>query len=357
MRVPLIVISLCLALPAAADDAAGKREKVVILIHGGAADRADRKEMNRELEKQYRAGLEDAARAGYAKLKRHGSSLDAVEAAVRTLEDDPMFNAGKGAVYTHEGKVELDASIMDGKTMKAGAVANVTIIKNPISAARAVMEKTRHVMLVSKGAEQFAKDVELEIVTQEYFKSEKREKEWNKSIQDEERRKASSFSYPRTAHWGTVGAVALDEHGNLAAGTSTGGLTNKRFGRVGDSPIIGAGTYADNEGVAISCTGIGEYFIRFAAAHDVDAIVRYKGFTIQKAADVVLHGRLKSAGGEGAMIGLDRNGNPAISSNVEGIFHAYVTEGGAIHSGIFFHEQADNPCGENSPVSRVQDGD
>jgi beta-aspartyl-peptidase (threonine type) len=245
-----------------------------------------------------------------------------------------MFNAGRGAVFTHEGNVELDASIMDGKTMKAGAVANVTVIKNPISAARAVIDKTRHVMLVSKGAEQFAREAGLEIVDQGYFKTKRREEEWQRALQEEKRRRSGSFVYPRNAHWGTVGAVALDERGNLAAGTSTGGLTNKRFGRVGDSPIIGAGTYADNEGVAVSCTGIGEYFIRFGAAHDVDSLVRYKGYSIRQAVNSVLQGRLKSAGGEGAMIGLDAKGNAAISSNIEGVLHAFVTEDGTVHTGI-----------------------
>jgi len=335
MRVLLFLIVSSLTLPVVAEDAVRKPDKVLIIVHGGAANLDDRNALTPPLEKEYRTGLEMAAKAGYDKLKKRATSLDAVEAAIRVLEDDPMFNAGKGAVFTHEGKNELDASIMDGRTMKAGAVANVTVIKNPISAARAVMEKTRHVMLVAKGAEKFAAEAGLDIVDPSYFYTEKRWKELQNALQKERSQKTGSFAYPRPVHWGTVGAVALDSQGNLAAGTSTGGLTNKRFGRVGDSPIIGAGTYADNEGVAVSCTGVGEYFICYSAAHDVDALFKYKGFAIQKAADTVINGKLKTAGGEGAMIGLDAKGNPAISSNSEGIFHAWVTESGTIHSGIF----------------------
>ena len=335
----LFIVALCLAFPLGAAESGGKQEKVVIVVHGGMADMDDRKEMTPELEKEKRRGLEAAARAGYEKLKKHGSSLNAVEAAIRVMEDDPQFNAGKGEVFTHEGKNELDAAIMDGKTMKAGAVAGVTVVRNPISAARAVMEKTRHVLLVSKGAEQFAREAGLEIVDPPYFYTERRWQELQKALAKEkaekEKDKSGTLAYPPKKHLGTVGAVALDEHGNLAAGTSTGGLTNKRHGRVGDSPIIGAGTYADNEGAAISCTGVGEYFIRYSAAHNVDCQMKYKGLPIQKAADAVINGRLKTAGGEGAMIGLDATGNKAISSNSEGIFHAWVTEDGTVHSGIF----------------------
>ena len=339
MRALFCLFALLIAFPLAAADSSGKQEKVVIVVHGGTADMDDRKEMTPALERDYHRGLEAAARAGYEKLKKHGSSLDAVETAVRVFEDDPLFNAGKGAVFTHEGKNELDASIMDGKTMKAGAVAGVTVVRNPISAARAVMEKTRHVLLVSKGAEQFAREAGLQIVDPSYFYTERRWQELQKALAKEKANKSGGLVYPPKTHWGTVGAVALDERGNLAAGTSTGGLTNKRPGRVGDSPIIGAGTYADNEGAAISCTGIGEYFIRFAAAHDVDCLMKYKGYPIQKAADAVINGRLKTAGGEGAMIGLDAKGNKAISANSEGIFHAWITADGTVHSGIFLKNQ------------------
>jgi beta-aspartyl-peptidase (threonine type) len=339
VRVLIFLVALSFAFPLAAAESGDRQDRVVIVIHGGTVNMDDRKEMTAELEKEKRRGLEAAARAGYEKLKRHGSSLDAVEAAIRVMEDDPQFNAGKGAVFTHEGKNELDASIMDGKTMKAGAVAGVTVVRNPISAARAVMEKTRHVLLASKGAEQFAREAGLEIVDPSYFYTERRWQELQKALAKEKADKTGALAYPPKTHWGTVGAVALDEHGNLAAGTSTGGLTNKRHGRVGDSPIIGAGTYADNEGAAVSCTGVGEYFIRFAAAHDVDCLMKYKGLPVQKAADAVINGRLKTAGGEGAMIGLDAKGNKAISSNTEGIFHAWVTEDGTVHSGVFTKNQ------------------
>ena len=337
MRTILFLIALSWTFPAYAEDVA-KTEKVVLIVHGGTADLQDRREMTPALEKRYRAGLEAAAKAGYARLKQRATSLDAVEAAVRVLEDDGMFDAGKGSFFTHEGKNELDASIMDGKTMKAGAVATVTTIKNPISAARAVMEKTKHVLLVAKGAEKFAANAGIEIVDPSYFYTERSWQELQRALQEEKTKKTSSFANPRPGHWGTVGAVALDFSGNLAAGASTGGRTNKLPGRVGDSPIIGAGTYADNEGVAIACTGNGEFFIRYSAAHDVNALYKYKGFGIQKAADTVIQEKLKPVGGEGAMIGLDAKGHPAISSNSEGIFHAWVTESGKITIGIFTKE-------------------
>lgn len=313
---------------------AAAKEKVVLIVHGGSADKEDRSIPPDQL-KLYRAGLEAAAKAGYEVLKQKGSSLDAVEASIRVLEDDPMFNAGRGAVFTHEGKNELDASVMDGKTLSAGAVASVTTIKNPISAARAVMEKTKHVMLVSQGAEKFAKEVGLERVDPSYFRTENQWKALQNALAKEKTQGSSRFDYPRSRHWGTVGAVALDASGNLAAGTSTGGLTNKRFGRVGDSSIIGAGTYADNQGVAVSCTGIGEFFIRYSVAHDVNALHKYKKVSIQKAADEVVRGKLKPVGGEGALIGLDAKGNSAVTWNTEGVFRAVVTESGKTEVVLF----------------------
>jgi beta-aspartyl-peptidase (threonine type) len=291
---------------------------------------------NLQLEKDYRHGLEAAAKAGYEKIKSGATSLDAVEAAVRVLEDDPTFNAGKGAVFTHDGKHELDAAIMDGKTMKAGAVADVTNVKNPITAARAVMEKTKHVMLAGLGAEKFAIENGLDIVDNKYFDTERARKDLEKALQEEKNSpKTSLLENPEQKHLGTVGALALDSHGNLAAATSTGGITNKRFGRVGDTPIIGAGTYADNDSVAVSCTGTGEYFMRYTAAYDVAALFKYKGLPIQQAGDTVINGKLKAAGGKGALIGLDAHGNAAVSSNTVGVFHAWVTESGAIHIGPF----------------------
>jgi len=249
-----------------------------MVIHGGAGT-IERSEMTPENERAHRAGLERACRAGYAVLKRGGPSLDAVEATIRVLEDDPLFNAGKGAVFTHEGTNELDASIMDGGSLKAGAVAAVKRIRNPISLARLVMEKSPHVMLEGDGAEAFARELGIRFVDQKYFYTDERWRELEKE-------KAKHSPAPKSEHdgHGTVGAVALDKAGNLAAGTSTGGTTNKLYGRIGDSPIIGAGTYANNRTCAVSCTGDGEYFIRAVVAHDVSVMMEYKGMTVQQAA-------------------------------------------------------------------------
>src|SRR5947207_714113 len=263
---------------------AAQEKKPMLVIHGGAGT-ITRKSMTPEMEKQYRDTLAEALRTGHAVLMKGGSSIDAVEATIRVMEDSPLFNAGKGAVFTHEGKNELDSAIMDGKTMKAGSVAGVTIIKNPISAARAVMEKSKHVMMAGRGAELFATSVGLEIVDPSYFWTEPR---W-KALQQELLKEAhpeqpkSDLGFDPEHKYGTVGAAALDQHGDLAAGTSTGGTTNKRFGRIGDSPVIGAGTYAENESVAVSCTGTGEFFIRWTVAHDIAALYKYKGRSVQQA--------------------------------------------------------------------------
>ena len=342
MRIHFLFIALCLVISAGAADAFGQPQKVVIVVHGGTADKNDRQEMTPELEKDYRRGLEAAAKAGYEKLKKHGSSLDAVEAPpCGVLEDDPMFNAGKGAVFSHEGKNELDAGIMDGKTMKAGAVASVTVIKNPISAARAIMEKTRHVLLVSKGAEQFAKEARLDIVDPSYFYTEKRWQDLQKALKKEEALKkekadkSSSFAFPRQTHWGTVGAVALDDQGNLAAGTSTGGLTNKRYGRVGDSPIMGGWDLRRQRrrgDLLHGCRRVLHSLRRRPRGRCVGQVQRLSNpesgrYGNQRAIEI--RGRRRGADR------LDPKGNLAISSNSEGIFHAWVTEDGAVHSGIF----------------------
>ena len=287
-----------------------------MVIHTGAgnftlAGIAERKDA-------MQAAMNDALMAGYHVLAGGGTSLDAVQAAIVILEDSPLFNAGKGAVFTHEGTNELDASIMDGATMKAGAVAGLEHIKNPIRLARLVMEKSPHVMLAGEGAEAFAKQQGVELVDQKYFYT---DRAW-KALQDAlaaEKKAAQAGD-----HHGTVGAVALDQHGNLAAGTSTGGLTNKRFGRIGDSPIIGAGTYANNRSCAISSTGIGEFWIRYTVAHDICARVEYTHASIQAAADVVVHGELKPVGGEGGVIGLDPQGNVMMSFNTTGMGRGYV---------------------------------
>jgi L-asparaginase / beta-aspartyl-peptidase len=308
--------------------------QVVLGIHGGAG--VPKKEMTPELDKKLRAGLDAALEAGYKALQKPGAtSLDGVEAAIRVMEDDEWFNAGRGAVFTHDGRNELDASIMEGKTKKAGSVAGVTVVKNPISAARAVMEKTRHVMLISKGAELFAQEAGLEIVDPTYFRTEHRWKQLQEQLAEEQQererqKKAGALLLPldRPYELSTVGAVAVDKAGNLAAGTSTGGMSNKRYGRVGDSPIIGGGTYADNHSCAVSCTGHGEYFIRYAVSHDIALLMEYKGLSVQAAADEVIRKKLKEAGGEGAAIALDPKGNFAMSHNTEGLYRGYVTADG-----------------------------
>ena len=288
-----------------------------MVIHTGAgnftlAGIAERKDA-------MQAAMNDALLAGYRVLAAGGTSLDAVQAAIVILEDSPLFNAGKGAVFTHEGTNELDASIMDGNTMKAGAVAGLKHIKNPIRLARLVMEKSPHVMMAGEGAEAFAKEQGgIAFVNQKYFYT---DRAW-KALQDE--LAAEKKAAQAGQHHGTVGAVALDQHGNLAAGTSTGGLTNKRFGRIGDSPIIGAGTYANNQSCAISSTGIGEYWIRYTVAHDICARVEYKNMPIQAAADAVVKDMLKPIGGEGGVIGLDARGNVTMSFNTTGMGRGYV---------------------------------
>src|SRR5687768_8969934 len=284
---------------------AQQKHKPVIVIHGGAGTIL-KSQMTDEREKEYINALTEALRSGYSILKNGGSSLDAVESTVRMLEDNPLFNAGKGAVFTNEGKNELDASIMNGKTLSAGAVAGVTTIKNPISGARAVMEKSSHVMMAGKGAEQFAAQAGLEIVDPSYFRTESRweslqriKKEDSLKTEMDHSDKKQKALLNHTNHdskFGTVGAVALDINGNLAAATSTGGMTNKKFGRIGDSPIIGAGTYADNNTCAISCTGWGEYFIRLVIAKTVSDMMEYGKMSLQKAAEEVIMKKLPALG-------------------------------------------------------------
>jgi len=304
----------------------------MLVIHGGAGT-ITRKSMTAEMEQQYRAGMEQALRTGHAVLAKGGSSVDAVEATIRVLEDNPLFNAGKGAVFTHEGRNELDAAIMDGKTKAAGSVAGVTIIKNPITAARAVMEKSEHVMMVGRGAELFATKMGLEIVDPSYFWTERR---W-KSLQQEllKEQPQSHYSVPEDRKMGTVGAVALDKSGNLAAGTSTGGMTNKKFGRVGDAPIIGAGTYAENESCAVSATGHGEFFIRWTVAHDIAALVKYRGMSVKEAGDEVIHKKLEPVKGEGGVIILDTKGNFATPFNSEGMYRGWIGGDGVPHVEIY----------------------
>jgi beta-aspartyl-peptidase (threonine type) len=303
-------------------------KKIALVIHGGAGT-IERSKMTPERETEYRAGLERALTAGYGILKKGGSSLDAVEAAVRVLEDDPHFNAGKGAVFTSEGKNELDAAIMDGKTRKAGAVASVKHIKNPIGLARLVMEKSPHVMLDCAGAEAFAKEQGIELVDEKYFFTQER---WDslQRIKDAEKKGAvggKKFFISDQDRHGTVGAVALDQNGDLAAATSTGGMTNKRPGRIGDSPVIGAGTYASNATCAVSCTGDGEYFIRAAVAHEISAQIQHRGVSLREAAQAALD-EAKKLGGEGGLIAIDKNGQMALPFNTNGMYRGYVDPSG-----------------------------
>lgn len=296
--------------------------KTMLVIHGGAGT-ITRASMSAEMEQQYRAALEQALRTGHAILAKGGSSLDAVEATVRVMEDSPLFNAGKGAVFSREGRNELDASIMEGRTKNAGAVAGVTIIRNPITAARAVMERSRHVMLSGRGADLFATQMGLDIVDPSYFWTERRWKALQNQLMQEQRKPQADLEVADENRFGTVGAVALDSAGNLAAATSTGGTGNKLAGRVGDAPIIGAGTYADNEACAVSATGDGEYFIRASVAHDIVARVKYRGTPLQKAGDEVL-AHVKALGGTGGVIILDAKGNFATPFNTEGMYRGWI---------------------------------
>lgn len=307
--------------------------KYVLVIHGGAGT-ITKANMTNEKEAAYTAALSEALLAGYKKIKEGASSIDAVETAVKIMENNPLFNAGKGAVFTHDGKNELDAAIMNGHTKAAGSVAGVTTIKNPISAARAVMEKTSHVMLIGKGAESFAKQAGLEIVSQKYFYTKERWEGLLKAKEKEKQVYKSSFrSMNHDGKFGTVGCVALDNNGFLAAATSTGGMTNKRYGRVGDAPIIGAGTYA-NEYVAVSCTGWGEYFIRSVVAHDLSALIEYKNYTVSQAAEAVLD-KVAKLGGDGGLIALDKDGHMSMSFNTEGMYRAAITTDGKMEIYIY----------------------
>lgn len=328
------------------------------MIHGGAGV-IKRGSLTPEKEKAYRDKLEEALMAGYKALQAGKSSVDAVEIAVKILEDSPLFNAGKGAVFTADGRNELDAAVMNGKDMSAGAVAGLHRVKNPISLARAVMEKSPHVMMIGDGAEKFAKEIGIELVDEKYFWTQERwdslqkviqqEKEKEKKKQEDEKIKKekvkSQNSEPKKIDnystvmpqsvldsppdkFGTVGAVALDKDGNIAAGTSTGGMTYKKYGRVGDVPVIGAGTFANNQTCAVSATGWGEFFIRLGVARDISAMMEYSAVPVQNAADRVIKDKLQKMGGDGGIIAIDRFGNMAVSFNSEGMYRAYVDKDG-----------------------------
>lgn len=336
------IVALLLCLVVTTVNAQKKQEKYILVIHGGAGT-ITKANMSAEKEAAYRAALTLALQTGYDALKAGKTSLDAVEATIHVMEDSPLFNAGKGAVFTHDGKNEMDASVMEGKTMMAGAVAGVTTIKNPISAARAVMEKSEHVMMVGPGAEVFAKQAGLTIVDPSYFYTKERwdglqnaiKEDSTKTVLDHGNKKSMKMGVLNKDYkFGTVGAVALDKNGNLAAGTSTGGMTNKKYGRVGDSPIIGAGTYANNKTAGISCTGWGEFYIRNVVAHDISAMMEYKKVSVAEAAKAVLD-KVGKMGGDGGLIALDKNGHVAMPFNTEGMYRGTVTADGKIEVLIY----------------------
>ena len=296
------------------------KQEWAIVVHGGAGG-ISRESVSPEMDTLYREALREAMNAGMTILSSGGTALEAVEKVVNTMEDNPLFNAGKGAVFNHEGRNELDAAIMDGSNLAAGSVACVTDIKNPITAARYVMTNSDHVLLTGAGASQFAKEQGLEIVPPSYFHTEKRFNELQRILKREKN--------------GTVGCCALDKNGNLAAGTSTGGMTNKRYNRVGDVPIIGAGTYANNSTCAVSATGHGEFFIRWTVAHDISALMEYKGLSLEEASQLVINDKLVKAGGSGGVICVDKLGNVSMPFNSTGMFRGFATADGK--SGVFIY--------------------
>ncbi len=319
-----LIAALMLAAGCAAGETqqntSGEIPEYVLAIHGGAGT-LSREHMTEHQEKEYRSKLDEALSAGEDILRNGGSSLQAVRAAIMVMEDSPLFNAGKGAVFTNQKRVELDASVMDGRTLNAGAVAGVTDIKNPVLGAIAVMENSPHVMLAGDGASAFAREQGLEIVENSYFHTQRRLDAVIRQIEQDKN--------------GTVGAVALDMGGNLAAGTSTGGMSNKKYGRIGDSPIIGAGTYANNQTCAVSATGHGEFFIRWVVSYDISALMEYQGLTLEQASGKVIGEKLVAAGATGGVVAVDRYGNVAMPFNTTGMYRGYVKSTGEKQIAIF----------------------
>jgi beta-aspartyl-peptidase (threonine type) len=321
-------------------NAATKTNDFAIIIHGGAGTIL-KKNMTPEKEAAYKAKLEEAIRVGYEILKNGGTSLDAVEKTINIMEDSPLFNAGKGAVFTNAETNELDASIMDGQTLNAGASAGTTTVRNPINLARIIMDKSPHVMMAGIGADTYAKEQGLTIVDSAYFYTEnrfnalKRAMEREKIELDHDDKQAFYDPEIKDSKFGTVGCAALDKNGNLAAGTSTGGMTNKRYGRVGDAPIIGAGTYANNNSCAVSSTGWGEYFIRSMVAYDISALMQYKGVTLEEAAREVIHTKVADLGGDGGIVAIDKNGNMVAEFNTAGMYRATMNDKGELKIGIY----------------------
>ena len=351
MATALAVVTGAAAQTAQQKPASSSSGRWAIVLHGGAGV-IERSSMKPEMEAAYRASIKQATEAGAQVLDRGGSSLDAVETAIRIMEDDPLFNAGRGAVFAADGTNQLDAAVMDGATLRAGAVADVTRTRHPISLARAVMEKSPHVFLVGPGADAFSVYAGLEQVDPSFFFTERRWQSLIKQLQKEDlpipprpagaphapSAPVADIESPNVHEFGTVGVVALDRRGNIAAGTSTGGTQAKRWGRVGDSPIIGAGTYASNQSCAVSATGTGEYFIRLTVAREVCALVEYKGLKLQQAVDEVIHKELAAIHGDGGVIALTPDGQMAWSFNTPGMFRARLSEGGALQVGIYNDE-------------------
>lgn len=300
-----------------------------LAIHGGAGTIL-RSSMTTAMQQEYEAGLQQALEKGYEVLEKGGNSLDAVEAAVIALEDFPLFNAGRGSVFNHLGRHEMDASIMYGKNLEAGAVSGISHIKNPIRLAKTIMQQSEHVMLMGQGAEEFAAKHGLETADDQYFYNDFRHRQWLE-IKDTDTIQLDH----KDKKFGTVGAVALDAQGNLAAATSTGGMTNKKFGRVGDTPIIGSGTYANNATCAVSCTGHGELFMRAVVAHDISCLMEYKGLSLREAADMVVQDKLVKIGGEGGLVAIDKDGNIVLPFNSEGMYRAYKKNTGETAVSIY----------------------
>lgn len=307
-----------------------------IVVHGGAGT-IERSSMSPEREREYRETLTQAIRAGWQVLNRGGNSLDAVVATIRILEDSPLFNAGKGAVFTADGRNELDASIMWGPTQAAGAVAGVTQVRSPITLARAVMEKSKHVFMAREGAEAFAREQGIELVDPQYFFTQHRHDQLQRAKEAERRSGVSTDPRDADIKFGTVGAVALDKQGNIAAGTSTGGMTNKRFGRIGDAPVIGAGTFASKK-CGVSATGHGEFFIRNVVAYDICALADYRNMPIRDAADAVIMFKLVDIGAEGGVVAMDADGTIAMSFNSAGMYRGFARADGTIEVAIYRDE-------------------
>jgi beta-aspartyl-peptidase (threonine type) len=350
-RTALLTTASVIAATSLPVQAQSSTHKWAVVLHGGAGV-IERSSMTPEAEKQYRAGIQEALDTAAKVLDHGGTSLDAVEAAIQLLEDNPMFNAGRGAVFAADGTNQLDAGIMDGKTMQAGAVADVQRTRHPIALARAVMEHSPHVFLIGSGADAFAASQHLEQVPPSFFFTEHRWEQLVEALKKEgspipARPEGAPAAPTQPLAWmetednhkfGTVGVVALDRAGNLAAGTSTGGTTAKRWNRIGDTPVIGAGTYASNQSCAISGTGVGEYFIRLTVARTICALVQYKGMSLQAAADEVVQKQLAALHGDGGVIALTPDGQMVWSFNTEGMFRAKLAEGGKAQVGIYRDE-------------------